>query len=178
MKLFPPPFFSACIVIFLAGVHLGAQSARDAGESTVIPLRKITIYSSGVAFFEHSGTLSGPARIKLPFKQNAVNDALKSLVLNDPASASPSITYPSEQNLWETLRSLSIDLSGSPEGDPGMAEILSRLRGEEVEVDAPGLITGRFSGRFSGRVCPPGGPDERDQPGGFLHGVERLPETG
>jgi hypothetical protein len=145
MNPFRPLFFSACIAIFLSGPTLAAQSIRDAAGadsgSAAVPLRKITIYSSGVAYFEHSGTLSGPARIRLPFKLNAVNDALKSLVLNDPASASPAVTYPSEQVLWETLRSLSVDLSG----DPGMAEILSRLRGEEVEVSAPGPITGRIT---------------------------------
>jgi hypothetical protein len=162
MKIFYPPVFLAWVVIFLTGADINAQSAVDqagqrpsapsgaagtALDSAGVPLRKITIYSSGVACFEHSGTLSGPARIRLPFKQNTVNDALKSLVLNDPVSASPLISYPSEQNLWETLRSLSIDLAGSPEGDPGLAEILSRLRGEEVEVSGSGsgLISGRIT---------------------------------
>jgi hypothetical protein len=138
MNLFRPPLLLACMAVFSAGADIGAQSVR---EEAPMPLRKIIIYSSGVAFFEHAGTLSGPASFKLPFKLNAVNDALKSLVLNDPASVSPSVTYPSEQNLGETLRSLSIDLSGNP----GLAEILSRLRGEEVEIAAPGPVTGRIT---------------------------------
>jgi hypothetical protein len=146
MKFFRPPVFAAGIAIFLAGASLGAQSIREAVEAAgeapaLLPLRKIIIYSSGVAYFEHSGALPGPAQLRLSFKLDTVNDALKSLVLNDPASASPLISYPSEQNLRETLRSLSVDLSG----DPGMAEILSRLRGEEVEVSAPGPITGRIT---------------------------------
>ena len=149
MKFFRSVFLSAGMAVFLPVPALNAQSIRDAAgpeggsalDSSPLPLRKITIYSSGVAFFEHSGTLSGPARFTLPFKQTAVNDALKSLAVNDPASAAPSITYPSEQNLWETLRALGVDLSG----DPGMAEILSRLRGVEVEIAAPGPITGRIT---------------------------------
>jgi hypothetical protein len=141
MNIFRPVFFLSAIAVFFAGPVLDAQSIRETAENAGIPLRKITIYSSGVAFFEHSGDLSGPARITLPFKLNTVNDALKSLVVNDPVSASPLITYPSEEILWETLRSLSVDLSGSP----GMAEILSRLRGEEVEIAAPGPITGRIT---------------------------------
>jgi hypothetical protein len=144
MHKFRPLFFSALAAMLLSGTALGAQAIRDAVEagdgSAAVPLRKIIIYSSGVAYFEHSGTLSGPAQLRLPFKLNAVNDALKSLVLNDPASAAPAVTYPSEEALWETLRSLGVDLSG----DPGMAEILSRLRGAEVEAAVPGPITGRI----------------------------------
>ncbi|MDR1318054.1 MAG: DUF4139 domain-containing protein, partial [Treponema sp.] len=156
MKLFRLPALPALVLIF-AGAGLYAQALADetgrrppvsagstAGEAenyAEIPLRKITIYSSGVALFEHSGTLPGPAVLKFPFRAGAVNDALKSLTLKDPASASPLVTYPSEQILWETLRSLSIDLSGSP----GMAEILSGLRGEELEVSAPDSVTGRIT---------------------------------
>ncbi|MDR0624485.1 MAG: DUF4139 domain-containing protein [Treponema sp.] len=148
MKFFPLAFFLSGAAVFLASPTLNAQSIREAAgpeggtalDSSPLPLRKITIYSSGVAFFEHSGTLTDPARIQFPFKLDTVNDALKSLVINDPASVSPSITYPSEQLLGETLRNLSVDLSGNP----GMAEILSRLRGEEVEAAAPGPITGRI----------------------------------
>jgi hypothetical protein len=145
MSFSRPPVLLAGILLFLTG-SLPAQSAREAAGTTApVPLRKITIYSSGVASFEHSGTLSGPVSFTLPFKLNAVDDALKSLVLNDPASASPLVTYPSEQSLWETLGSLSIDLAGSPDGNPGLAEILSKLRGAEVEIAAPGPITGRIT---------------------------------
>ncbi|MDR1239474.1 MAG: DUF4139 domain-containing protein [Treponema sp.] len=149
MKFFRLLFFSALFVLLLSGPALEAQAIRDAaGEapgSAAVPLRRIVIYSSGVAYFEHSGTLSGPARLRLPFKFNTVNDALKSLVLNDPASASPLISYPLEQNLWEALQSLGIDLSG----DPGITEILSQLRGEEVEVSAAGSIADRITGRIT-----------------------------
>ncbi|MDR1025393.1 MAG: DUF4139 domain-containing protein [Treponema sp.] len=133
--------------IMAAGSGFEAQPLADSTENRtvrnqegVIPLRKITIYSSGVSFFEHSRTLQGPAVMRLPFKAAAVNDALKSLLLNDPASASPQISYPSERSLGETLRSLGIDLSGNP----GMAEILGSLRGEEVEILAPEALRGRI----------------------------------
>jgi hypothetical protein len=130
----------------LASVVTGleAEAVRDAGGAVLsaetIPLRKITIYSSGVSFFEHAQTLRGPAAVKLPFKAAAVNDALKSLLLNDPASAAPQISYPSDRSLGETLRSLGIDLSGNP----GIAEILGSLRGEEVEILAPDPLRGRI----------------------------------
>jgi hypothetical protein len=133
----------------LAG--LGAQAARETGGTTpaadngttpeaAIPLRRITIYSSGVSYFEHERTLEGPAILRLPFKTSAINDALKSLLLNDPASASPQISYPSERSLEENLRSLGIELSDNP----GAAELLGSLRGEEVEILTPNPLRGRI----------------------------------
>jgi hypothetical protein len=139
-------------VCLLAGcvcaAGISAQAIRDdtaglapAGSSG-LPVAKIAIFSSGLAYYEHTGTLSGPSVIKLPFKAEAVNDALKSLVLNDPASANPSVSYQSEQTLFQTLGSLKIDLSHSPD----MAGILSGLRGTEIEIAAPGPVSGRIVG--------------------------------
>jgi hypothetical protein len=73
-----------------------------------------------------------------------VNDALKSLVINDPGSgnASPSVLYASENTLARTLKSLSIDLSGNP----GAAQILDSLKGAELELKAPASIRGRVLG--------------------------------
>ncbi|MDR2740080.1 MAG: DUF4139 domain-containing protein, partial [Treponema sp.] len=124
-----------------------AQSIQDrsggqTGTETSIPLRKISLFSSGVAYFEHGGDVSGDQIVRLPFNQNAVNDALKSLVINDPGSASPSVRYASEQTLYRTLRSLKIDLSGNP----GAAEILQNLRGAEIRVNTPSAVTGRILG--------------------------------
>jgi hypothetical protein len=113
------------------------------------------IFSSGIAYYEHSGALSGEALLTLPFRPGAVNDALKSLVLNDPASANPSVSYQSEQTLLQTLRSLKIDLSDEPD----TALILSRLRGAEVEIAAPVPVGGRILGveYRSQNVSPAGG---------------------
>jgi hypothetical protein len=122
---------------------LGAQALRDnAGGTDALPLTKITIFSSGLAYYEHSGTLNGPTVLVLPFKAEAVNDALKSLVVNDPASSNPLVSYQSEQTLWQTLRSLKIDLSDNP----NTARILDRLRGAEVEITASSPVSGRIVG--------------------------------
>ncbi|MDR3123711.1 MAG: DUF4139 domain-containing protein, partial [Treponema sp.] len=138
-----------------------AQSVRDqegggplsqSGPDAAIPLRKISLFSSGVAYFEYEGEVSGAADISLPFNRNAVNDALKSLVINDSGSASPSVRYDSEQTLYRTLRSLTIDLSGNP----GAAEILQSLRGAELQVNIPYAVTGRILGVEYRRVSEAG----------------------
>jgi hypothetical protein len=132
--------------LFAQAVRDGARDGAGARDSlnaeTQIPLKRVVILTSGLAYYEHSGEINGPVRITLPFRPDAVNDALKSLVINDPSSANPSITYQSEQTLLHTLRSLKIDLSDNP----GMAVILERLKGAEVTIAAPSPLSGRIIG--------------------------------
>ncbi|MCL2411395.1 MAG: DUF4139 domain-containing protein [Treponema sp.] len=131
------------ILFFAAAVSIFAQAIREtSAPETALPLRRVVILTSGVAFYEHSGTVTGAARIELPFRLEAINDALKTLIINDPGTANPSVIYQSENTLFETLRSLTIDLSDSPD----FATILSRLRGAEVEILAPTAFTGRIIG--------------------------------
>ena len=122
---------------------LAAQGIQDGASSNEnLPLKKVVILTSGLAYYEHSGSLTGSANIIFPFRLNAVNDALKTLVINDPSSANPSVTYQSENTLIQTLQSLSIDLSDMP----GIAAILARLRGAEVRITTPSSYTGRITG--------------------------------
>ena len=145
--------FVLCALFYAAAAGTGAQALRDNSgasspgqgtnaQSASLPLKRIVVFSSGLAYYEHSGLLSAQSVLSLPFKTAAVNDALKSLVINDPASPNPSVSYQSEQTLLQTLRSLSVDLSD----EPGMADILSRLRGAEVELSAPVSISGKVMG--------------------------------
>ena len=103
-----------------------------------LPVSRLTLFSSGVGFFEHLGSVAGTEEITLPFDINAVNDALKSLVINDPAGC-PSVSYPSEETHNKTLMSLSIDLNGS-----SLQNMLQNLKGTEIEVFAPDSIKGRI----------------------------------
>ncbi len=119
-----------------------AQVADGEAKKADIPVVKVALYSSGVGYFEHRGTVSGNTETDLPFSVAAVNDVLKSLVISDPASASPSVIYPSEDTLAKTLKSLKVDLSGHP----GVAEILDGLRGAEIVVSVPDTVTGRIIG--------------------------------
>ncbi|MDR2479845.1 MAG: DUF4139 domain-containing protein [Treponema sp.] len=137
-------FFFGLMAFCLGGAGISAQALRDnsGGAAAALPVTRISLFSSGLAFYEHSGMLNGRTVITLPFKLNSINDALKSLVLSDPASSNPSVSYQSEQTLVETLRSLKIDLSDEPD----MAGILGRLRGAEVEVSAPSPVSGRITG--------------------------------
>ena len=103
-----------------------------------LPVSRLTLFSSGVGFFEHLGSITGTEEINLPFHINAVNDALKSLVINDPAGC-PSVSYPSDETHNKTLMTLSIDLNGS-----SLQNMLQNLKGTDIEVFAPNSIKGRI----------------------------------
>lgn len=125
----------AAIVLSLA-FALGGAAAQD------LPVTRVALFSSGVGYFEHRGRVSGDASFSLPFSTAEVDDALKSLVVWDLAgpSSSPSVSYPSLEGLDEALRGLRIDLTGSPK----LVDLLARLRGAELAVDAPDRIVGRI----------------------------------
>jgi hypothetical protein len=135
----------------LAAALAAAIAAPSAAQSPIqprraaLPLTKVVLFSSGVGYFEHRGQVSGDSLVALPFSSDEVNDALKSLVVADGSAsgdkaASPSVSYPSRESLDRALRGFRVDLSGAP----GLAELLARLRGAEITVEAPQAISGRI----------------------------------
>jgi len=139
----------AFFVLFIFSASLWAQGiaeSQSASGSTQsgtdnIPLKKVVILTSGLAYYEHSGNVSGNVSFSFPFKLEAVNDVLKTLVINDPVTANPSVVYQAENTLLQTLLSLKVDLTGNP----NLADILSRLRGTEIEITTT-------ANTFSGKV--------------------------
>ncbi|MDR2516951.1 MAG: DUF4139 domain-containing protein [Spirochaetaceae bacterium] len=120
-----------------------APQAHNAAGAGTLPLRRISLYASGVGFFEHAGeTASAGTVLTFPFHLSAVDDALKSLTVILPPSAragSPplSVSYP--------VLDVSLRVPGlETEGRAGIAEILRGLRGEEIEIGAPVSVQGRL----------------------------------
>jgi len=144
-------FVILCAIMQFALVWSALAESVQAAD---IPVVKVALYSSGVGYFEHTGSVSGNVTAALPFNLSAVNDVLKSLVITDPGSNSPSVMYPSSDTLAKTLKSLKIDLSNKP----GMAEILDGLRGAELQVNVPALVSGRIIG-VETRVVSGSNPD-------------------
>jgi hypothetical protein len=144
--------------ILCAAVFAQPKGAEKSMDTSTFPVKRVVIFSSGIAFFEHSLSVSGTGELQLTFKAEDVNDALKSLIINDPENgksggAAPGVTYPSEQTLYRTLQSLSVDLSG----DPSLADILNGLRGTEIELAPPLSLKGRIIGtekRGGGKDSP------------------------
>src|SRR5216684_5387708 len=62
---------------------LAPQTAATRPNTQTLPIRRVILYSNGVAYIERRGPVSGHAEINLSFKQSQVDDVLKSLVVLD-----------------------------------------------------------------------------------------------
>ncbi|MBI5854858.1 MAG: hypothetical protein HZB35_06440, partial [Nitrospirae bacterium] len=130
------------VTLLLLSVALDAQaetSSSPPSTATILPLSNVVLYSSGVGYFQHDGEVQGQTRLDLRFKTEAINDLLKSLVVQDFGGGRVSVvTYESRDPITKTLQSFGINLTGNP----SLAKLLEQLRGERIEVEAPQAITG------------------------------------
>jgi hypothetical protein len=119
-----------------------------------VPVRQVVLFSSGVGYFEHFGTVAGNGSTELRFKTAQVNDVLKSLVLQDLDKGSvAAVTYPSQEPVAKTLKSFQVDITNNPP----LADLLNQLRGARVELS------------FGGKAD--------DVSGGVIVGVEKRAVT-
>jgi len=101
-----------------------------AGEAD-LPVAAVTLFSSGVGWFEHTGLVDGDATAELRFRTSQINDVLKSLVLQDlDGGKVGAVGYPSQDPLEKTLKSFQLDVSGNPP----LYALLNQLRGAQVQV--------------------------------------------
>jgi hypothetical protein len=145
---------SAVVAVFAAAVSAAVPvralekqvSDKVAPEKTVsVPLTEVVLFTGGVGYFQHEGTVEGDARMELAFASSQINDLLKSLVLRDLDGGSiRSVTYTSRDPLSRTLRGFSVDLTK----DPGLGALLSQTRGEPVELvlEDTTLVSGTIIG--------------------------------
>ena len=114
-----------------------------AEEGATLPLSKISLYSSGVGYFQHDGTVNNRTQLDLRLHTNQINDMMKSLVVQDFGGGRVStVTYGSRDPMTKTLGSFGINLNGNPT----LGQILTQVRGEPVEVTAPNPIVGTLLG--------------------------------
>jgi hypothetical protein len=129
----------------IAAAALGATPlATTAQEANAeIPLKKVVMFSSGVAFYERTGEVEGDQSVELRFNTRDINDLLKSMVLQDDGGGRIStVSYGSKDPITRTLRTFSIDLTSNPT----LADLLEQIRGEKIEIDAPTKIVGTIVG--------------------------------
>src|SRR5690348_2030111 len=99
---------ASAIALFSAITH--AQGLPSSTVRQDVPVTAVALFSSGVGFFEHSGTVHGNGTTELRFRTSQMNDVLKSLVLEDLGGGHvTTITYPSQDPITKTLRSFQVD---------------------------------------------------------------------
>lgn len=113
--------------------HAAAAAPASGTPKIEMPVRMVVLFSSGVGYFEHSGTAQGNAFTELLFRSGQINDILKSLVLEDlDGGKIGTIEYPSQDPVEKTLRSFQVDITSNPP----LADLLNQLRGSPVSVTA------------------------------------------
>jgi len=126
-------------VLCIAALAVMAASAFAAD----LPLTRVVLFSSGVGYFERSGTVEGDATVELSFRTAQINDILKSLVLQDfdGGDIAP-VTYAPQDPLQRTLSSFSIDLSEIDR----MSDLWDNLIGAKVRVTTEKVFEGTVVG--------------------------------
>jgi hypothetical protein len=123
-------------LILAAAMALGSgslvmgQEAEAGRKPAEVPVTSVVLYSSGVGYFEHAGSVTGNTTTELRFKAAQINDILKSLVLQDMGKGKvAAITYPSQDPLEKTLSSFQVDITSNP----SLADLLNQMRGAKVK---------------------------------------------
>ena len=113
-----------------------------AGGGSELPVTAVSLFTTGVGYFQHDGFVEGTEAVALTFAAGDIDDILKSLVIQDFDGGTVEASYPSQEPVERILGSFSIDIADNP----SLAELLTRARGEMVEVEVPEQLSGTVSG--------------------------------
>jgi hypothetical protein len=101
-----------------------------------LPIRRVILYSNGVAYIERRGMVSGHAEIDLSFKQSQVDDVLKSMVVLDLGQGRiGAVSYNSSAPPSARMADIPFSIASASESNSGgLAGVLSQLQGARVVV--------------------------------------------
>ncbi|HEX3145407.1 MAG TPA: hypothetical protein VHQ64_15650 [Pyrinomonadaceae bacterium] len=113
--------------------------ARPASQT--LPIRRVILYSNGVAYIERRGPVTGHAEIDLSFKQSQVDDVLKSMVVLDLGQGRiGAVSYNSSAPPAARMADIPFSILAGTENERngGLAGVLSQLQGARVVVSTAG----------------------------------------
>jgi hypothetical protein len=118
-----------------------STSAPATARASSLPIRRVILYSNGVAYIERRGLVTGRAEIDLSFKQSQVDDVLKSMVVLDLGqgrigAVSYNSSAPPSARMADIPFSIAAESGNNLQG--GLAGVLSQLQGARVVVQAAG----------------------------------------
>jgi hypothetical protein len=105
--------------------------------ASVLPIRRVLLYSNGVAYIERRGMVTGHAEIDLSFKQSQVDDVLKSMVVLDLGQGRiGAVSYNSSAPPSARMADIPFNIAPESENNAqgGLAGVLSQLQGARVTV--------------------------------------------
>lgn len=125
----------------LSAAALALALSSPAIAADTLPLTRVTLSTSGLAQFEHQGTVTGNTTLSLPVRLDQVDDVLKSLVVLDAKGGFGGVSLPGREPLSTIFRDLPFDQSAldNPEA------LLKSLQGAEVQITAAAdIIRGKL----------------------------------
>lgn len=118
-----------------------SAATNDAGKmpslQQSLPIRRVILYSNGVAYIERRGMVEGHAEISLSFKQSQVDDVLKSMIVLDLGKGRiGAVSYNSSAPPSARMADIpfSIESGTASDNSGGLAKVLSQLQGAHVVV--------------------------------------------
>jgi hypothetical protein len=121
------------------------QATSPQVSQALLSIRRVILYSNGVAYVERRGTVSGHAEVNLSFKQSQVDDVLKSLLVLDLGrgrigAVSYNSSAPPSARMNEIPFSIEPGTNDKGEEGPagGLAAVLTQLQGARVVVTTAG----------------------------------------
>lgn len=177
------------LIILLCSISLPAQVrtsrpvrpapaprlAADNDTGTVLPIRRVILYSNGVAYIERRGMVSGNAEINLSFKQSQVDDVLKSMLVLDLGQGRiGAVSYNSSLPASARTAEIPFSVDSRSANGGGISQVLAQLQGAKVVVTSTkGTATGAILTVEQRNI--PGG---KETPGGITHFLVIASEAG
>lgn len=124
------------ILMFLFMISVTALAA----DNEILPVKRITLSTSGIANFVHEGEITDDAEITLSVPFDQVDDLLKSLMVFDDSGRLGGISLPGRTPHSQIFR----DLPFSQHEINSPVALLNALQGAAITVTGPTQVSGRI----------------------------------
>ncbi|NNE66939.1 MAG: hypothetical protein HKN33_10285 [Pyrinomonadaceae bacterium] len=134
----------SCVYSVSSQSPVARTAASQSKNLQMLPIKKVILYSNGVAHVERRGIVTGNTSVDLSFKQSQVDDVLKSMLVLDLGkgrigAVSYNSSAPPSARMAEIPFSVVPKTNGT--GTGGIAGVLSQLQGANVLVTSNGVST-------------------------------------
>lgn len=139
------------LALSTASIGCGAPEPEAPGhpkkQGTVLPLKTLRLYETGVGYFERSGTVDGKSQSSLPVPAGHLDDALKSLVVLNGGAGGQVAGVAFSSSVTRAKARSRAGLPPDPETPIGFKDLLVSMKGELVNVAMRGrsdVVVGRM----------------------------------
>ncbi len=126
------PIFTIAFALWAPALLVGQPVIGGSSEDPTLPLRDVTLFTSGVAEYVHRGTLGADGTISITIPRDRMADVVRSLtVIGAQGNPVRDISFQSGEDHRRLLQRFRIDLNEVYD----MVALVNAVRGAEVEVE-------------------------------------------